>query len=160
MLVGLRTCKAVAPTANHKSRCSPLVQEGDVNNQRKLQVCQRVFILNPVPSVWSPLTDMSAKAKEREVRHGGVQDEGESSRVRCGKKRACVEEERKGECGDREEHLFRCGCRDCLVNSPVGWFHSSACDILRSMLFGCYLCNLSITDAEERLPSRYLSHYA
>ena len=37
------------------------------------------------------------EAKEREVRHRGVQDEGESSRVRCRERETCVEEKEEKE---------------------------------------------------------------
>ena len=54
-------------------------------------VCQRLLNLNLVPSVWSPLTGrIKESSKEREVRHKSVQNEGESSCVRCRKKeRVC-----------------------------------------------------------------------
>ena len=42
------------------------------------------------------------KFKEREVRHGGVQDEGESSRVRCGKREHAWREREKGRERERE----------------------------------------------------------
>ena len=66
-------------------------------------MCRRLLILNLVPSVWSPLTDGIGKsAKEREVRHRSVQNEGELSCEKCGKgKNVCVWSEKEGK-GEKE----------------------------------------------------------